>query len=150
MMSSSVAQFAEWIASDVDNDFEVDEHLWYLSGPMTGYPDFNFSLFQRAAKTLREKGFQIVSPSEMDESQGHWPWARRPKWGAYLGRDVTVIIEECDGIIMLPKWRDSPGCRIELFVALTQGHATLEFKGGQVLGLHRVDAMLKLTEQTLA
>ncbi len=123
-MTSSLANFEHWIWEDVDTRFTEDEHKYYLSGPMTGKPEFNFPLFQRAAKTLRERGFNIISPAEMDEGMDY---NNLPPWGEMIGRDVMVLIDMCDGIVMLPDWADSPGSRIELFVAITQGHALFEF-----------------------
>ena len=123
---TSLAKFEDWISEDVDARFTEDEHTYYLSGPMSGKPDFNFPLFRRAAKTLRERGFNILSPVEMDEFI-----ADLPPWPELIGRDVTALIKHCDGIIMLPDWAASPGSRIELFVAITQGMALFEYTDTQ-------------------
>lgn len=124
-MTSSLAKFEEWISDDPNARFNDDEHIFYLSGPMSGKPNSNFPLFQRAAKILRERGFYIVSPVELDEQEN--TVRIEYAWGHYIGRDVTVLIDKCDGIIMLPDWAQSKGARIELFVAITCGHALFEF-----------------------
>ena len=121
-MSSSVAQFAEWINEDTNARFTEDEHVYYLSGPMSGKPDSNFPLFRRAASTLRERGFQIISPVELDREETHLP-----PWSRLISRDVQVLIQDCDGIIMLPDWALSRGARIELFVAITCKRSLLEY-----------------------
>ena len=123
-MNSSAAQFEEWLTDDPNARFADDDHIFYLSGPMSGKPDSNFSLFQRAAKILRERGFYIISPVELDEEEG---LIKDEAWGHYIGRDVHVLIDKCDGIIMLPDWTQSKGAKIELFVAMTCGHALFEF-----------------------
>ena len=153
-MTSSVAQFADWIAQDMTS--EVDEHVYYLSGPMSGFHQANFPLFQRAAQTLREKGFQIISPVELDQAESKKAGNLMVKpWGHYIGRDVSLIIQQCDGIIVLPQWEASPGCRIEMYVALTQGHSLMRYIDAdvdvalvQLLGKHKV--MRMLSENTVA
>ena len=71
-------------------------------------------------------------------------------WGTLLGRDVTVIIEKCDGIIVLPKWQESPGCRIEMYVALTQGHSLMRYVDNNVQLLDKHKVMRMLSENTVA
>ena len=39
----------------------------YIAGPMTGYPEWNFPAFREAARELRMRDFEMVSPAEMDE-----------------------------------------------------------------------------------
>ena len=39
---------------------------WYLSGPMAGYAGHNFAAFEETASALREQGWHIVSPHEVD------------------------------------------------------------------------------------
>jgi Domain of unknown function (DUF4406) len=85
---------------------------FYLSGPMTGIPEFNFPLFNSVAAKLRAAGFDIRNPAEhFDGYTGH----KRHK---YLSLDVLTLIRECRGIILLPGWLDSDGARLEAQIAL--------------------------------
>ena len=97
----------------------------YLAGPMTGIPQANFPLFDRAAAELRDAGFTIISPAELDDpEERRRALADEPAtqtWGEFLARDVKLIAEECDGIIFLPRWWESRGARLEAFVALLSG-----------------------------
>lgn len=129
---TSLAKFETWISEDIasviDARFTEDEHVYYLSGPMSDVIDFNIPLFQRAANILRERGFNIISPVEMDEAEDVDTVDRaRLSWAYFMGRDVSTIIRDCDGIIMLPDWPLSKGSRIEMFVALTQSMSLLEY-----------------------
>ena len=97
----------------------------YLAGPMTGIPQANFPLFDQAAAELRNAGFTIISPAELDDPEerrraldGELP---AQTWGDFLSRDVKLIADECDGIIFLPNWWESRGARLEAFVALLSG-----------------------------
>lgn len=38
----------------------------YLSGPMTGYPNFNFPAFNERAAEWRREGWDVFNPAETD------------------------------------------------------------------------------------
>lgn len=101
----------------------------YLSGPMTGLPDFNRDAFRRAKRLLVAAGAAHVwSPatlpgswgthesymlrclSELSEPmidpQGVEPWAPRPLY---------------DLLVSLPGWETSGGARLERAVAVACG-----------------------------
>jgi Domain of unknown function (DUF6378)/Domain of unknown function (DUF4406) len=85
----------------------------YLSGPMTGYDNFNFDAFNEAAADLREVGYEIVNPAEShggDQTLG---------WADYLSWDLDQI-RTCDFLVMLDGWQspDATGARLEMAYAL--------------------------------
>lgn len=100
---------------------------WYLAGPMSGLPQFNFPAFYAAAKDLRDQGYRMVSPAELDDAEdaaiaraskdGDAAAAKR-SWGEFLGRDIQILADDCDGMILLPGWEKSPGARLEVCTAL--------------------------------
>lgn len=102
---------------------------WYLAGPMTGIPQFNFPLFESEATRLRAAGYDIVSPHELDSPAVQAAaWASPDgslgsgtiageTWGDILARDVKVVADQVDGILVLPGWVNSRGARLETFVA---------------------------------
>ena len=99
--------------------------FWYLAGPMTGGPQSNFPLFDSVAKRLREQGFKIVTPSELDLPHvreealaSETGTAHVSQWGEFLSRDVKVIADGVGGIIFLPGWLMSRGAKLEAFVGL--------------------------------
>lgn len=85
----------------------------YVSGPMTGLPEFNFPAFEQAAESLRAAGYEVVSPRELNPDSGQ-------EWSLYLKRDIVALIE-CDGIVTLDNWHLSKGARLEVHIALELG-----------------------------
>ena len=109
-------------------------HVYYLAGPMTGIAQFNFPAFIAAAAALRDQGYLIVSPAEMDDDEegtaakalvsadGDLENAGIKKtWGDLLARDVKLIADEIDGVVFLSGWDKSKGARLEAFVGILTG-----------------------------
>lgn len=93
----------------------------YISGPMTGLPDLNFPAFHAEAKRLRELGFEVVNPAELNPDGGSWEEC--------LKKDIAELIK-CDGIIMLPGWHNSRGACFELNIASNLGLQLLQVWAG--------------------
>lgn len=110
----------------------------YLAGPMSGIAQFNFPAFDEAARRLREKGHVIISPAELDDpdvrtkamdSADGAPSAELPSWGALLARDVSIVADLCNALILLPGWAKSRGAKLEAYVALLCGHSIYFYDG---------------------
>jgi hypothetical protein len=82
----------------------------YISGPMTGQPQFNFQAFNEAAKELRARGFKVVNPAE--NFGGRTDLDRR----TYLAHDIRQITR-VDAVVVLPGWQGSRGACLEVAVA---------------------------------
>ena len=81
----------------------------YISGPMTGLPDSNFSAFNEAARTVRGLGYYVVNPVDIN------PDPTTP-WEMCLRADLKALCD-CDGVVLLPGWQNSKGAQLELHVA---------------------------------
>lgn len=86
----------------------------YLSGPMSGYPDYNYPLFNDVAGKLRAAGWEVFNPAENDEGSTHRP----REW--YLKTDIPNALA-CDIVAVLPGWEKSRGAKLEALVALEVG-----------------------------
>ena len=92
----------------------------YLAGPMTGIPEFNFPAFKAATEDLRQRGYDVLSPAEMDEAEGFEPSPtgddQAPEqYAAFLARDIQKIAEaNIDAIVVLPGWETSGGANTEV------------------------------------
>lgn len=96
----------------------------YLSGPMRGCDQFDFSAFEEAAGQLREAGYEVISPHGVDlEGRSDLATAEIPK-GKVLGQMLVwdaAAISECDGLALLPGWLPSGGATWELDMARMMG-----------------------------
>lgn len=86
---------------------------WYIAGPMTGLPELNFPAFHTAARRLRELGFDVVNPAEINQD----PCA---SWQQCMRDDIAQLVR-CDGIALLPGWESSRGARLEHFIGAQLG-----------------------------
>lgn len=104
----------------------------YLAGPMTGIPRCNFPLFNIVTRMLRNAGWHVVSPHELDSPETQAAaWASpdgdlskvegAETWGTCLARDVQIVADSVEGIVLLPGWTRSAGARLEVLVGLRQG-----------------------------
>ena len=103
----------------------------YVAGPMSGIPQFNYPAFDAMAAYLRERGYDVQSPAEMDSEETRAAAMASPDgsfqsgttngetWGDFLARDVKLVADSVDSICLLPGWENSRGARLEVFVALT-------------------------------
>jgi hypothetical protein len=94
-------------------------NTYYLSGPMRGYPRFNFDAFDAAALDLRGRGWSVRSPADMDREVGFDPDQHTEEsldWNDVVRRDVEAVIQ-AEGIILLPGWEKSKGATAEIAVA---------------------------------
>lgn len=103
----------------------------YLAGPMTGRPQFNIPAFDEAAENLRSRGFEVVSPAELDVPESREaallsldgdPAAYREltgeTWGDLLARDVKLIADDgIEAVVVLSGWESSRGAKLETFIA---------------------------------
>lgn len=106
---------------------DPDKPFWYLGGPMTEKPKFNFPAFDGAAADLRERGMNIVSPAELDSPGARDAALKSPDgkdqriaghtWNDFLERDVVIVaLPNCQGGIFLPEWETSNGATLETYV----------------------------------
>lgn len=139
--------------------------FYYIAGPMSGIPRFNIPAFDEAARKLREAGFNIVSPAELDDPVTREMAWNSPdgatlndvhpngeSWGDFLARDVKLVADKVQGVIVLPGWEKSRGARLEVMVALLCEHDLLYYNPSYpnlVAPLPKDKAAIELTRQFL-
>jgi len=90
----------------------------YISGPMRGYPEFNFPAFFDAEKYIDNQlttgpDVTVINPARLDnQEEGEKPFSY------YLRRDLLEILAHgVNAMFMLPGWQNSEGARLEHDVA---------------------------------
>ena len=102
---------------------------FYIAGPMRGYDQLNFPMFDSAAQQLAREGeYNVLNPAQMDREQGIDP-ANMPvediDLSEIIRRDCGNILSlnpaRGDGMILLPGWWESAGARAEVALGLWMG-----------------------------
>lgn len=106
----------------------------FLSGPITGMPDYNREMFAEAERYLRGCGARwVYNPSKLS------PMSDSPKLHAEYMRETLHELtgrsdtrgrngggNYYDVIVLLPGWKGSVGARMEMSVAETIGMEVIE------------------------
>lgn len=90
------------------------EDAVYLSGPMTGLPDFNRPAFHKAAADLRAQGYVVINPAEVDLGPA-------ATWSDYMRIHLAEIARRVTQVFVLPGWESSRGAQLEVHVARSLG-----------------------------
>ena len=85
----------------------------YVAGPMTGYPELNFTAFHAAAAALRAQGHHVENPAEINADPN-------AQWLDCMRMDIARLVT-CDAVCMLPGWEKSRGATVEHGLAVGLG-----------------------------
>ena len=95
----------------------------YLSGPMRGYNDFNYSEFCDAEETWAEQGWSVLNPANNESGLNRYDLMRL---------DIKQILNS-DAIAMLEGWEGSDGAITEHRIAIDLGLLIFDAKTGAEL-----------------
>lgn len=123
---------------------------------MRGIADFNFPAFRRVTKALRDRGYEVTSPHEMDEEHGYF-------WEGFTGNEDLSkynfdmverltedihVIGKVDCVVVLQGWTNSSGARAEASFAWAVGKPVYAFdEGDRTNGF--TDSLTKLSKGAL-
>ena len=111
----------------------------YCSGPMTGIYNNNYEEFHKNTKFLRDLGWTVISPAEMDAELGVDPTQpfSEEQYLNTLRHDYKALAD-CDSIAFMPGWEKSRGAKLES-----------DFANVLKLDRYRVDASQSYFEKEL-
>ncbi len=85
----------------------------YVAGPMSGYEQHNFPLFNHYAARLRSLGYDVVNPVDINPDPG-------TPWEECMKKDIVQLLT-CDSVAVLPGWECSRGASLEVSIAKALG-----------------------------
>ena len=106
--------------------------LFYLSGPMSGIPEYNYPAFHQAKEFLLSQGYKVRSPHDIDsfldsgEKAAAEKMDEREKWAFYMRHAIRMQLD-CTSWVGLPGWTHSTGARREFDIALDLKQETFLF-----------------------
>lgn len=95
----------------------------FIAGPMRGYEYYNAEAFGIAAAQLRDHGYDVVSPVELDRAKGfdHYRDIAAPILVLRFQEATIKALRTCEGVALLSGWLKSKGVADEIAVAKTMG-----------------------------
>jgi hypothetical protein len=127
----------------------------YIAGPMRGKEYFNFPAFDEARERMIERGWNVISPADLDRNGGFDPeeyesrnmrdnkfqglpedfWDRLPGRGynwdllECMRRDIAAIQDFADAVLLLPGWESSTGAITEYMLSVWKGIPAFAYPG---------------------
>ena len=95
----------------INDKFILPTQTVYLSGPMTGLPDFNRAAFNLREEAFKAKGINVLNPARISEKAGT---QRAYEW--YLKRALRLMLE-ADVLYVFGDVSQSRGVDVELRLA---------------------------------
>lgn len=111
----------------------VPEKPLYISGPMSGIPEYNVPAFKECTFSLRGEGLKVVSPHELKvptHLQDEELWQ-------HMMNECFKIIPTCGGIILLQGWSRSRGVRRELLWFLDERMPVYFYRPYELIDMNR-------------
>lgn len=85
----------------------------YIAGKITGIEAQAKTMFAQAELVLKQQGFTPMNPMAL-------PHLHDKQWHSYM-RECLKTLCDCDAILLLHTWQDSPGAKLEYSVAVGLG-----------------------------
>lgn len=110
----------------------------YISGPITGFEEGNFSAFKQMEDRLKELECGIINPHRLfttDEVQNF-------QWEDFMKRCIKHMMD-ADLVVTLDEWHNSKGATMEVHIAHSLGikvthHSRLEFNLDEIKNQNRL------------
>ncbi len=109
------------LTSDCDGRYTYLSKIWkrkqqfdfYLAGGMRGYENKNKDMFLKVATLIREQGYTVFNPGEVNDDG--------MSFEKCMCIDLDAVVNRCNNIAFLPGWRNSVGANAEAFAAFVCG-----------------------------
>jgi hypothetical protein len=92
----------------------------YISGPMTGRPDFNYPAFHKAEEYIKSLGYIPLNPARNFGGRTDLPRE------VYLRKDVEMLLQ-ANEVWVLPGWQEGEGSKLEVAIAQALNIPVVEY-----------------------
>lgn len=110
-------------------------HKFYLSGPMSGLPNYNYEKFDEVTWLLRNDGYTILSPHENPAPEEALD--EHATWEYYMKLCKKQVLDST-AIILLNGFPESRGAMKELQWSIDLGHPVFYYYEGHPYTLARL------------
>ena len=91
----------------------------FISGPMTGFENYNFGKFNEVAARLIQAGYNVINPVNICKKFKQEEVIKsKEAFDAMVAEQQVAEREQCDAILLLDGWELSLGVRLELQTAI--------------------------------
>jgi len=91
----------------------------FISGPMTGFENYNFDKFNEIAARLIRAGYNVINPVNICKKFKQEEVIKsKEAFDAMVAEQQVAEREQCDAILLLDGWELSLGVRLELQTAI--------------------------------
>lgn len=98
-----------------------DDVYAFISGPMTGYDNFNFNHFNDISDKLTNLGIRHVNPVSICKKYKKEDVLNNKDVFNKMVEEQQIAENECNTLVLLNGWENSAGVRLELDTALKHG-----------------------------
>lgn len=109
---------------------KTEQTIAYILGPMTGIKEEGRPAFRSAAATLRARGYEVISPDELDQDNP----VPTKAWASYMARDIPYLLRANIGVA-LPGWESSRGAVLEAAILSQLGRPVFRLMNSGDLSL---------------
>ena len=98
-----------------------EDLIIYPSAGMSGLPDHNYPWFRYITLLLRQRGYTVIPPHEVNHG-GNGRFNAAYEYPDYIRDDIFKALINCNAIVMGPGWTQSRGALTEFNFAANTGY----------------------------
>lgn len=110
----------------------------YISGPMTGYENYNLNAFNNAEKTLKQlyPNHIFINPHKLVKPflSSHEVKNEQDFYNQILAFELDLIRKKVGALVLLSGWEKSNGCNEEVGEAKKKNIPCYFYKNGKMKG----------------
>jgi len=107
------------------NDINLNELLVFISGPMRGYPNYNFKKFDEIENRLKSVGIRCINPAHISRQYKEKDILNDTNMFLHMINRQQAAQKTCNAILLLDGWQWSGGVMLEMKTAMNCGHRVL-------------------------